>query len=212
MAAIFWSKVTVAFQSALAAADTITAITNANPGVATATAHGMANGDYVYLLVNGMPSLNNRVVRIANVTTNTFELQGVDTTSLGTFSSGTAEAVTFGNTMSTAKGVNASGGDPEFADITTIHDNIRKQVPVVTSPLTMSFDSIFDPADAALVALKTAADALAIRAVKLTFSSGAIITFAGYVSCSLTPTGNAQEVVSTSVTLTAAARPTVYAS
>jgi len=210
--AIFWSNVQVAVQSALAAADTITGITNANPGVATSTAHGMANGDYVMLTVNGMPALNDRVVRLSGVTADTFELEGVDTTLLGTFSSGSAELITYGITMTTATGVNASGGEPEFADITTIHDNIRKQVPVVTSPMTMSFDSLFDADDAALVALKVAADALAKRAIRISFASGAKIVFAGYVSASMTPTGAAQEAVKTNVTLTAAGRPTVYAS
>lgn len=210
--AIFWSNVQVSIQSALAAADVITAITNANPGVATSTAHGLIDGDYVFLTVNGMPALNDRVVRVDNVTANTFELEGIDTTLLGTFTSGSAQAVTFGTNMTTATGVNASGGDPEFADITTIHDNIRKQVPVVTSPMTMTFDSLFDAGDAALVALKAAADALAKRAVRITFASGAKIVFAGYVSASMTPTGSAQEAVKTGVTLTAAGRPTVYAS
>ena len=210
--AIFWSNVQVSLQSALATADTITDITNANPGVVTSTAHGMANGDYVVLTVNGMPALNDRVVRIANVAANTFELEGVDTTLLGTFTSGSAQAVTFGTTMTTLTGINASGGDPEFADVTTIHDNIRKQVPVVTSPMTMSFDSLFDAGDAGLVALKAAADALAKRAVRISFSSGSKIVFSGYVSASLTPTGSAQEAVKTGVTLTAAGRPTVYSS
>lgn len=210
--AIFWSNVQVSLQSALATADTITGITNANPGVVTSTAHGMANGDYVVLTVNGMPALNDRVVRIANVAANTFELEGVDTTLLGTFTSGSAQAVTFGTTMTTLTGINASGGDPEFADVTTIHDNIRKQVPVVTSPMTMSFDSLFDAGDAGLVALKAAADALAKRAVRISFSSGSKIVFSGYVSASLTPTGSAQEAVKTGVTLTAAGRPTVYSS
>ena len=40
-----WSKVAVAVQTALASAKTITAITKANPGVATSVAHGYADGD-----------------------------------------------------------------------------------------------------------------------------------------------------------------------
>ena len=83
-----WSNVAVAMQSALAAADTISGITKANPGVVTATSHGLSNGDYVFLSVSGMHQLNDRVVRVANVATNTFELEGVDTSAFDTFSSG----------------------------------------------------------------------------------------------------------------------------
>ena len=116
-----WSNVAVAMQSALAAADTITGITKASPGVATSTAHGLNNGDYVYLSINGMHQLNDRVVRVANVAANTFELEGIDTTSFDTFTSGTAEAVTFGTSITTATTVSSDGGGFDLIDTTTIH-------------------------------------------------------------------------------------------
>ena len=97
-----WKNVAVAMQSALAAAKTITAITKANPGVATSTAHGYSNGEIVFLTISGMYQLNDKPVRVANVTANTFELEGVDTTLFETFSSGTAELVTLGTSITTA--------------------------------------------------------------------------------------------------------------
>ena len=55
---------------------TISGATAADPVVITSTAHGLANGDEVYISgVAGMTELNDRFYRIANVTTNTFELQ-----------------------------------------------------------------------------------------------------------------------------------------
>src|SRR3990167_2562692 len=135
MAAIFWNNVVVTLQSALAATKTITALTNANPGVATSTSHGYTNGQFVVLNIVGMPQLEGRVLRVANIATNTFELEGVDTTSLGTFSSGTAQLITFGKTMATMSGVSVSGGDPEFADISTIHENVRREVPTIFSTM-----------------------------------------------------------------------------
>ena len=67
MAAKKWSKVQVAIQSALAAAISITAITKANPGVATYSGADPVNGDYAILKVQGMHQLNKKVVRFANV-------------------------------------------------------------------------------------------------------------------------------------------------
>jgi hypothetical protein len=211
MAAIFWTNVAVSIQSALAAVKTITAVTKANPGVATSTSHGYANGAYAKLTAQGMYQLNERIARVANQAANTWELEGVDTTLFGTFSSGSSELITFGTTLSSATDVTASGGDPEFADITTISDNIRKQVPIITSPFSLSFECIFDPSDAALVALKAAADNIAQRAVQIAWSSGARILFNGYVSAPLIPTGSAGEVVKTNVTITSSSRPTIYA-
>lgn len=70
---------------------TITGITQANPGVVTATAHGFSNGDLIYISgVVGMTQVNLLVFTIAGVTANTFSI-GVNTTAYGAYSSaGTA--------------------------------------------------------------------------------------------------------------------------
>lgn len=62
---------------------TITGITQANPGVVTTSAsHGYSNGDQVVITeVVGMTELNGRRFTVANVTATTFELSGEDTTS-----------------------------------------------------------------------------------------------------------------------------------
>lgn len=207
-----WKGVEVSIQSALAAADTITGITKANPGVVTATAHGLNNGDYVKLTVLGMTQVNARVFRVANKTTDTFELEGENTTSYTTFTSGSAEAVTFGTTMTTAVGLQASGGDSDFIDTTTIHDLQKTQVPGTPSAGTYNFDHIWDPADAAQIALKAAADNQAQRCIKFKFLTGAILVFNSYIGFSGMPTGNAQDKVTTPMTATMFGRSTVYAS
>lgn len=206
-----WSNVQIAVQSALGANKTITGITKANPGVVTSTAHGFANGDYVVLAIQGMWQLDNRVVRVANVTTNTFELEGVDTTSYDTFSSGTANAITFGTTLSKVTDINVSGGDFEFIDTTTIHDNVKTQMPGAASPISVSMNALWDPSDAGLVALKTASDARAQRAVRFTFSDGTKWLFNGYVGVTLAPTGSGQQKVTTPMSFTVNGRTTTYA-
>lgn len=60
---------------------TITAITQANPAVVTAAAHGFSNGDRVIVAgVGGMGQVNNREFTVANQTADTFELSGVNAT------------------------------------------------------------------------------------------------------------------------------------
>ena len=67
----------------------ITGATAANPVVITATSHGYSNGDRVYITgVTGMTEINNREFTVANVTTNTFELSGVDGSGFSAFVSG----------------------------------------------------------------------------------------------------------------------------
>jgi hypothetical protein len=72
----------------------ISAVTQANPGVVTATSHGYSNGDYVYISgVGGMVELDGLIWKIANVTTNTFTLidmfgNAVNTISYPAYTSG----------------------------------------------------------------------------------------------------------------------------
>jgi len=59
----------------LEANKTISAATQANPCVITATSHGFLNGEEVYVSsVVGMTQLNGRYFKVANKTTNTFEI------------------------------------------------------------------------------------------------------------------------------------------
>lgn len=72
----------------------ITGITQADPAVVTANAHGFTDGQEVYVSgVSGMTQVNNRNFKVANATTNTFELQDmdfndVDSTGYDAYSSG----------------------------------------------------------------------------------------------------------------------------
>ena len=78
------------------ATKTITGITQANPAVVTATSHGYSNGDEVWINdVVGMTELNGRRFTVANKTTNTFELSGINSTSLTAYSSGGTAAKVF---------------------------------------------------------------------------------------------------------------------
>ena len=213
MAVQVWSNVAVAMQSALGSNKTISAITKANPGVASSTSHGISDAAYVYLNnIQGMYQLDGRVVRVDNPLTSSFELEGVDTTSFGTFTSGVANEVTFGTSLGTGLTINVSGGDFEFIDYTTIHDSVKKQLIGLANPTVINMDLIWDPSDASFSALKSAADNKAIRAFKFTFANGAIWTFAGYVGFTGAPTGGAQEVVKTPLVITSNGRLTYYTS
>jgi hypothetical protein len=84
----------------LETAKTITGITQANPGVVTSAAHGIAEGKWVYLAgVVGMTQLNGRWAVATNVAANTFSLYDlfgnpINTSAMGAYvTGGTASAV-----------------------------------------------------------------------------------------------------------------------
>lgn len=192
-----WSDVAVDVQTALAAAKTITAITKANPAVASSTAHGYTAGDIVLLKIVGMRELNYAVVRVANPTTDAFELEGIDSTTFGTFISGTAEEVTFGASADTITEVNAAGGEADKQLIQTIHTKRGFNIPGNESPLVFTLGSLWLPSDPALKAMNAAGRARAIRAIRFGFPDGAIVLMAGYPTASLAPNGTAGAPVTT---------------
>jgi hypothetical protein len=208
-----WSNVAIAMQSALAATKTITAITKANPGVVSSTAHGYANGNYVLLSVTGMWQVDGKVVRVANQSANAFDLEGVDTTLYDTFVTGTAALITFGTNITTATTMSGSGGTFGFIDTTTIHGNVKTQIPGTADPQTYTFDNLWDIADTGQIAMKSASDSQAQRAFRFTFGTGGkIMCFAGYVGYTGAPGGSAQDKVTASAVITAFGTPTYYAS
>lgn len=207
-----WKKVGIDVQTALATALTITAITKANPAVVSYTGTDPANGDYVLLLVSGMQQLDNVVVRVANVSGvgDTFECEGLDSTLFDTFTSGTAQVITFGQSMSTAMDIVPSGGDPIYGDITTVHDEINQQMPVGFNAVKFASNNIFDAADAALLELRAASRALTTRAIKFRFANGTKMAFNAYISAPLVPGGSAGGVVQTPISFDAISIPSVW--
>jgi len=207
-----WSKVAIAVQTVLGAAKTITAISKASTGVATSTAHGFANGAYVLLKVSGMIEANHMLVRVAGKTTDTFQLEGVDTSLFNTFTSGTAEKPTFGAAAATITNVSSSGGEVKAIAITTIHDDTDREQPGNKGAITYSFDNLWDPADPALIELRKADLVKGERAVQITFASGAKVYFNCYPSASLAPGGSKGEAVTTQTSFKLRGPITPYAS
>ena len=209
-----WVKVGVAFESLLGSAKTMSAVSLASPGQVTSAAHGLANGDYVrYDITNGMQQLADRVLRISNVLTNTWDIEGVDTSSgYDAFVAGTAKKVTLGNSFTTLMDAAPSGGEQQFITYRLLHDDIENQIPSVKSAQVYTFRSLWDPADATLIAAETASDQSAQKAVLFTFSNGRKYVFSGYVGFNFSPAGQAGELVECSLTITGKGRGKGYAS
>ena len=74
----------------LEAATAVSGITRASPGiVTTATPHGLANGDHVWIDdVTGMTEINRRRFTVAGVTSTTFELEDTTTSTWSAWGSG----------------------------------------------------------------------------------------------------------------------------
>lgn len=203
----YWTKVAVDVGT-LGSVQTVSAITKASPGVLTYVGADPANGDYFLLLAQGMREVNNRVVRVANVNTgaNTYELESLDTTLFGTFTSGTMYPITFGVSVSTLLDFSVEGGEAQMDDQSTIHDDIEVLAPTRFSATVYKSNSIFDAADTALIALKSASDAKASRAVRFGFASGHKHAFYGAIGFPFVLGGSAPGKVTTPLAITSQGR------
>lgn len=213
-----WSNVAIAMESARAAAQVITGITKAAPGVVTTSGTLPTNGAYVLLEIEGMAQLNGMVYRVMGATGTTFQLVDVDgaaldTTNYDTFSSGTFSVITLATSITTATTVSPSGGDFEEIDITTIHDTQRKTIPGLPSAMSYSMDHIWDVANAGLQALNEAYKANAKRVIMFTFGTGGPkMIFEGNVGAHLAPGGQSQGLVTTNTVFTLSGFPMYYTS
>jgi hypothetical protein len=78
---------TFAIASGYGSPITVTALSNASTAVATASAHGLTEGDFVEV-TSGWSRLNGKVVRVGTADTGTFELEGIDTSSTTAYPAG----------------------------------------------------------------------------------------------------------------------------
>lgn len=191
----------------------VTAITNASPAVASSTAHGLANGDLISV-TSGWSNLNNRVVRVSGVTANTFNLEGIDTTSTTLFPAGSGigsvQKITAFAQISQILEFTTTGGDQQFTTFSFLEQDFETQIPTITSAQSITIGIADDPALAGYIALKAAAELKAIRALRLTLRDGSLILYQGYVALNETPTLTKGNVMQVSSTFSLQSRPVRY--
>lgn len=209
-----WKKVAVDIESALGTAKTITAVSKASEAVITAT-HDYSIGDYVrFIGITGMKQLDEVVARVKSVsTTVSFVAEGIDSTLWDTFVSGTVKKITFGTSMATVQEISPSGGEPEYTDTSTVHNEMDTEMPTGGfTGVTFGMTNYFEPADTALLALRAAMRSSTSLCMMMRFASGARIVGSYYPAAPFTPAGQSGAAVMTPVTFKARSIPTPYAS
>lgn len=120
-------KIEVALTFAAAAA--FTAITKADPGVATKAAHGLSNGAVGYWSVAaGMVELDNQAIMVNNQTANTIELAGLDTSLYSTFTAGDFYAAATWGLLDEVGGYGVGGGAADQLNDDRLHLSVHKNI------------------------------------------------------------------------------------
>lgn len=216
MAVSLPNGVTIAIATAYAAADTVTGVTNANPAVATTSAsHGISDGDFIEV-TSGWAKLNNRIVRAASASGSTLAYEGIDTTSTTLYpagsGTGSVRAITTWTQVSQVLELTTSGGEMQFVNYSFLEQDFESQLPTQSSPQSLTIGVADDPSLAGYIALKNNAETRQLVGMKVTFPSGAVMLFNGYLSFNETPTMNKNQLMQVNATFSLQGRPVRYAS
>lgn len=206
----------VAIASTYAAASAVSAATNATECVITvAAAHGIVVGDFVEF-TSGWDLATGRIFRVKTVVTNDVTLEGFNTTSTTNFpagtGTGTVRRITAWTQITQVQNVGSSGGDQQYADITSITDRTQKQIPTTRSPQEINLTVFDDPALAWYTPVQTASDSSTPAAVRFVFPNNSRLVANAYWSLQKVPSINANSPLTSSISMSTLAEPTRYAS
>jgi hypothetical protein len=204
----------VSIASVYAAPVTVTAISNADPAVASAVGHGFANGDIVEI-TSGWSRLNSRVARVAGVTVDTFQLEGINTTSTNLYptggGAGSVRKVGAWQQITQVLEFTTSGGEQQFVTYSFLEEDVEHQIPTVKSASSFAM-TIGDDAELPWYGiLSDANDDRIPRAVSVVLPSGSAIYYNGYVTLNKTPTLTKNELMGLQSTVSLTSEPMRYA-
>lgn len=160
--------------TALATAKTVTGISNAAEAVVSSTAHGFSNGDIV-LIYSAWGRLNFRAFRVKASTTDSFTLEGADTSNTELFTpgggAGTVRKVTTWVDLDRTLNHSSSGGDAKTVNVKFIESDVEVVLndgfTAVQRTFEMDADMIGTPSYEALKTLSaTNADTVVRRRAK----------------------------------------------
>lgn len=210
---------TVAIASGYSAAKEISGISNANPGVASATAHGYVDRDYVELTL-GWSKLTDRIVRVdrgadSPINANSFLLEGINTTDTSKFpaggGAGTARKITGWTQLAQITESSSTGGEQQFLTYQFLESDSERRIPTTKSAAGIQFTVADDPTLPGYILAQEANEDRLPRAVLLTLPDGSKILYNAYISLGIIPSLGVNQLMTVPVTLSLLADPVRYA-
>ena len=134
--------------------------------------------------VDGMVELDGQMCRVANSTTNTFELEGIDTSSYTALvaSSTTFKKITAFSTLSNATNLTMPDGQPAKLDATRLISKRKEYLFGLPDAPDGSITTLYDPQVTAVSKIKAATLANTTLGIRVTWSNGYKTIFNAYVS------------------------------
>ena len=201
------------FSNTLASAKTVTAITNANPAVATCTGHGYTTGDEI-MLSSGWEDATDSVYKIEAVDANSFKILGLDTTNTSFFPTGSgggsAQKLSAWTAIPQVLTISASGGDARFTDVNPLAKRNGIRIPTGFNATSITLSLGFDATNASYKSMVGISRSLSKVAFKQVLSGGSTQYGWGYMTVSEFPKLNNNSVNTVDAALTFLGRTMSY--
>lgn len=201
------------FSNTLAAAKTITAITNANPAVATCTGHGYTTGDEI-MLSSGWEDATDSVYKIESVDANSFKILGLDSTNTSFFPAGSgggsAQKLSAWTAIPQVLTISASGGDARFTDVNPLAKRNGIRIPTGFNATSITLSLGFDATTPTYKTMVGLSRSLSKVAFKQVLSGGSVQYGWGYLTVSEFPKLNNNQVNTVDAALTFLGRTMSY--
>lgn len=185
------------FSQTFASAKTITAVTNANPAVATSTAHGFVTGDEI-LLTTAWEDATDTVYKVETVDANSFKILGLNTVDTNFYpvgtGAGTAQKLSAWTAIPQVLTISGSGGDARFTDVQLLAKRNAIKVPTGFNATTVTLSLAHDSSQAAYITMVDISRSLRKVGFKQVISGGAVTYGYGYLSVSEMPKLNSNSV------------------
>lgn len=218
MAITLSTKTAVLIASAYGAAKIFTAVSNAvQCELSFASDPSLSIGDVVEI-TSGWGRLNNRLARVDSISgagPYLVVLEDIDTSDTDAYPAGTGTGsvreITGWTEITQIKSLSSSGGEQQFADITSIADDVEKKIPTIRSAVSVSMELYDDPTLAYVPVVKAAADASRVAGLKMTFPNGSVLYANAYWSIQDVPNVAKNEALTAKLDMSYASAPTRYA-
>lgn len=191
----------------------ITGISNANPAVVTAPAHGLADGDIV-LITSGWSKLTGKAFRVTEADTDTFELEKVNTTDLTRYPAGAGigslVSVDSWVQISQVTGFESAGGEQNQYTFQFLEEDDERQIPTNKTAVTVTITVADDPEQPYVPVVEAYDESKARGVVRLNLINKDAILYPSIISITSTPTATVNELMTRTITLSLQARTTRY--
>jgi hypothetical protein len=216
MAAVVADGTIVAIATTYGAVKNMTAVTNANPAVATLeSSHGVIVGD-IFEMSSGWPDLDDKILRCSVLSTNDATLEGFSTASTSKFpagsGTGSVREITAWTNLAQLLTIATEGGEPRYLDYQFLNELQQRRIPLSKSPVNLTLTLADDITLAQQATIRSVEQAGVPTAMRLTLPNGAKIYLNGYWTMSEMPGINTGQINTRTVGFALTALPTEYSS